>query len=131
MGLRSPQEGPRLERTEAEHLFARPCPGFSVLYAPCPAASQKLLYIGIGVYTFNKANFAESNVFMKKITPAKPRTLSATRHRGVVPSAALIPMQFKMPPDFVKAFKVQAATNGMKLNELLKACFTAFMKESQ
>jgi hypothetical protein len=40
-------------------------------------------------------------------------------------------MQFKMPPDFVKAFKVQAATNGMKLNELLKACFDAFMKESK
>ena len=40
-------------------------------------------------------------------------------------------MQFKMPPDFVKAFKVKAATNGMKLNELLKACFDAFMKENK
>jgi hypothetical protein len=65
------------------------------------------------------------------LAPAKPRTQSATRQRGVVPSADLIPMQFKMPPDFVKAFKIQAATNGMKLNELLKACFDAFMKESQ
>lgn len=37
--------------------------------------------------------------------PAKPRTQSATRQRGVVPSADPIPMQFKMPPDFVKAFK--------------------------
>ena len=59
------------------------------------------------------------------LAPAKPRTQSATRQRGVVPSADQIPMQFKMPPDFVKAFKVQAATNGMKLNELLKACFDA------
>jgi hypothetical protein len=40
-------------------------------------------------------------------------------------------MQFKMPPDFVKAFKVQAAQNGMKLNELLKACFNAFIKASK
>lgn len=63
------------------------------------------------------------------LAPAKPRTQSATRQRGVVPSAELIPMQFKMPPDFVKDFKIQAATNGMKLNELLKACFDAFMKE--
>jgi hypothetical protein len=65
------------------------------------------------------------------LAPAKPRTQSATRQRGVVPSADLIPMQFKMPPDFVKAFKVQAATNGMKLNELLKACFAAFMKSAK
>ena len=65
------------------------------------------------------------------LAPAKPRTQSATRQRGVVPSADLIPMQFKMPPDFVKAFKIQAATNGMKLNELLKACFDAFMKASK
>lgn len=65
------------------------------------------------------------------LAPAKPRTQSATRQRGVVPSAELVPMQFKMPPDFVKAFKIQAATHGMKLNELLKACFDAFMKESK
>jgi hypothetical protein len=63
------------------------------------------------------------------LTPVKPRTQSATRRRGVVPSAELIPMQFKMPPEFVKDFKIQAATKGMKLNELLKACFDAFMKE--
>ena len=65
------------------------------------------------------------------LAPAKPRTQSATRQRGVVSSADLVPMQFKMPPDFVKAFKVQAAQNGMKLNELLKACFDAFMKSGK
>lgn len=63
------------------------------------------------------------------LAPAKPRTQSATRQRGVVPSAELVPMQFKMPPEFVKQFKVAAATHGMKLNELLKACFIAFMKD--
>jgi hypothetical protein len=64
------------------------------------------------------------------LAPAKPRTQSATRQRGVVPSADLVPMQFKMPPDFVREFKIQAAsqTPPMKLNELLKACFDAFMK---
>jgi hypothetical protein len=65
------------------------------------------------------------------LAPAKPRTQSATRQRGVVPSADLIPMQFKMPPDFVKAFKIEAATQGLKLNELLKACFDAFNKASK
>jgi hypothetical protein len=65
------------------------------------------------------------------LAPAKPRTQSATRQRGVVPSDDLIPMQFKMRPAFVKAFKVEAATNGMKLNQLLEACFDAFMKSGK
>jgi len=65
------------------------------------------------------------------LAPAKPRTQSATRQRGVVPSAEFVPMQFKMPPEFVKAFKVYAASHGLKLNELLKACFDAFMKASK
>lgn len=62
------------------------------------------------------------------LTPAKPRTQSATRQRGVVPSADLVPLQFKMPPEFVKAFKLEAVKQEMKLNELLKSCFDAFMK---
>lgn len=63
-----------------------------------------------------------------------PISASATPQRGAterhVPSAELIPMQFRMEPEFVKAFKIQAATRNMKLNQLLKACFDAFMKES-
>jgi hypothetical protein len=62
------------------------------------------------------------------LTPAKARPLSASRQRGVVPSAELIPMQFRMPPDFVKAFKQAALDRDMKLNELLNACFDVFMK---
>lgn len=65
------------------------------------------------------------------LVPAKPRNQSATRQRGVYPSADLVPMQFKMPPDFVRAFKVQAASHDMKLNELLKACFDAFNKSGK
>lgn len=62
---------------------------------------------------------------------ARPRSQGATRQRGVVPSAELVPLQFKMPREFVRAFKVAAASNDMKFNELLKACFDAFMKENQ
>ena len=60
------------------------------------------------------------------LAPMKPRAQSATRQRGVVPSAELVPMQFKMPREFVRA-----ASNDMKFNELLKACFDAFMKAQQ
>jgi hypothetical protein len=43
------------------------------------------------------------------LAPVKPRAQSATRQRGVVPSAELVPMQFKMPREFGRAFKVAAA----------------------
>jgi hypothetical protein len=65
------------------------------------------------------------------LAPIKPRTQSASRQRGVFPSADLVPMQFRMSPEFVTAFKIQAATQRMKLNELLKACFDAFMSQSK
>ncbi len=65
------------------------------------------------------------------LSPAKVRPLSATRQRGVVPSAELVPMQFRMPPDFVKAFKQAALDRDMKLNELLHTVFDAFMKTSK
>lgn len=60
------------------------------------------------------------------LAPVKTLPRSAGRQRGVVPSAELIPMQFRMPPDFAKEFKRAAVENEMKLNELLKACFAAF-----
>jgi len=65
------------------------------------------------------------------LAPVKPRSQSATRQRGVVPSAELVPLQFKMPREFVRAFKVAAASNDMKFNELLKVCFESFMKEKK
>ena len=36
-------------------------------------------------------------------------------------------MQFRMPPEFVRAFKQEALNNGMKLNEFMKTCFDVFM----
>ena len=65
------------------------------------------------------------------LTPAKVRSSTATRQRGVVPSAELVPMQFRMPPDFVRAFKQAALDRDMKLNELLNAAFAVFMKNSK
>lgn len=63
------------------------------------------------------------------LTPAKVRQASAARQRGVVPSSEYVPMQFRMPPEFSKAFKQAALDRGMKLNELLNACFHEFMKK--
>lgn len=65
------------------------------------------------------------------LVPTNLRPLSATRQRGVVPSAELVPMQFRMPPDFVKAFKQAALDRDMKLNELLNAAFNVFIKSSK
>lgn len=40
-------------------------------------------------------------------------------------------MQFRMTPDFVKAFKQAALDRNMKLNELLNECFNVFMKTAK
>ena len=61
----------------------------------------------------------------------KPRAQSVMRQRGVVPSAELVPLQFRMPPEFVRAFKQAALDRDMKLNELLNEVFLEFMKKSQ
>lgn len=64
------------------------------------------------------------------LTPSKPRAAqAATRQRGVTPSADLVPLQFRMPPEFVRAFKQAALDRNMKLNELLNACFHEFIKQ--
>jgi len=65
------------------------------------------------------------------LTPAKPRTLSVMRQRGEVPSAELVPLQFRMPPEFVRAFKQAALDRDMKLNELLNYMFAEFMKSAK
>jgi hypothetical protein len=57
------------------------------------------------------------------LTPNKPRSQSATRQRGVAASADLVPLQFKMDPEFVVAFKRAALDRRMKLNEFLKYLF--------
>ena len=64
------------------------------------------------------------------LAPIKPRQQTATRQRGVVSSADLVPLQFRMQPEFVRAFKQAALDRDMKLNELLNSCFHAFMKHA-
>ncbi len=54
--------------------------------------------------------------------------LTAKRQRGSVPSAELVPLQFRMPPEFVKAYKQAALDRDMKLNELLEHVFSEFLK---
>jgi len=62
------------------------------------------------------------------LVPAKSRQQTAMRQRGVVPSAELVPMQFRMPPDFAQAFRMEAVRRNMKYNELLICCFQQLMK---
>ena len=64
------------------------------------------------------------------LAPAKPRTQGAMRQRGVVPSAELVPLQFRMTPEFVRAFKQAALDHNFKLNELLNEAFQEFMKKT-
>lgn len=63
------------------------------------------------------------------LTPSKLRSQSAMRQRGVVPSVELVPLQFKMPPEFVRAFKQAALDRDMKLNELLNVVFHEFIEQ--
>jgi hypothetical protein len=56
------------------------------------------------------------------------KSLTARRQRGSVPSAELVPLQFRMPPEFVKAYKQAALDRDMKLNELLEHVFNEFLK---
>lgn len=63
------------------------------------------------------------------LSPSKPHSQSIARQRGEVPSADLIPLQFRMPPEFVRAFKQAALDRDLKLNELLNECFHDFIKK--
>ncbi len=62
------------------------------------------------------------------LVPSKTRKATAMRQRGVVPSAELEPLQFKMPPDFVRSYKQEALNRGEKLNEFLNTIFQHFLK---
>ena len=64
------------------------------------------------------------------LDPGKRSPQSAMRQRGVTPSSQLVPLQFRMPAEFVRAFKQAALDRDMKLNELLNTCFQEFMKNA-
>lgn len=62
------------------------------------------------------------------LDPTNTKPKSAMLQRGAVPSSELVPLQFRMPPDFVHEFKQEALNRGMKLNELLVYCFHEIRK---
>ena len=64
------------------------------------------------------------------LNPTKPKVQAVMRQRGVVPSTDLVPLQFRMAPEFVRAFKQAALDRDLKLNELLNECFQHFLKTS-
>jgi hypothetical protein len=64
------------------------------------------------------------------LNPTKPKVQAVMRQRGAVPSTELVPLQFRMPSEFVRAFKQAALDRNMKLNELLNEVFNEFMKKS-
>jgi hypothetical protein len=62
------------------------------------------------------------------LSPQFEAPASATRQRGAVPSASLVPIQFRMPPDFIREFKQEALNRGLKLNDLFALCFNELRK---
>ena len=71
---------------------------------------------------------AKTRVLTGSDLKLRPQIQSASRQRGTIPSDELIPMQFKMPPEFVRRFKQEALDRGVKLNELFAMAFHALMK---
>ena len=65
------------------------------------------------------------------LNPVKPKVQGVMRQRGVVASMDFVPLQVRMPPEFVRAFKQAALDRNLKLNELLNECFQEFMKSAK
>lgn len=65
------------------------------------------------------------------LTTTKERPAAASRQRGETPTAKNVPMQFLMPEEFVRDFKIEAAKRGLKLNGLLKYCFDETIKANK
>lgn len=61
--------------------------------------------------------------------PTKAKKLKAAPER--VRTEDLVPMAFKVAPDFQVRFKVSAAKAGMKMNELLFAAYDAWAEKHE
>ncbi len=55
-------------------------------------------------------------------SPAPPRR-SASKQRGETSSADLVPLQFKVEPEFAKAFKREALDRGLSLKDFMISLF--------
>ncbi len=54
-----------------------------------------------------------------------PRAVKVERVKG----EELVPLNFRIPATFRRAFKTYAAEHDMKLNELLRHCFNAYREQ--
>jgi hypothetical protein len=62
------------------------------------------------------------------LSPQRDTPASASRQRGSVPSDSLVPIQFRMPPDFIRAFKQEALNRDLNLTDLFALCFNELRK---
>jgi hypothetical protein len=62
------------------------------------------------------------------LSPKFDTPASATRQSGGLPSDSLVPIQFRMPADFIRQFKQEALNRGLKLNDLFALSFNELRK---
>lgn len=61
-------------------------------------------------------------------SPRKAPAPTNAQRRQRRPSDELVPLQFRMPPEFVRKFKLEALNRGMKLNQFFEFCFNHLRK---
>jgi len=65
-----------------------------------------------------------------KGTPPPPTKTVDNLRKPETGTTAPAPLNFKVPPDFRRDFKIYAAQHGMKLNELLYEAFRALTEKN-
>jgi len=60
---------------------------------------------------------------------APPTPSSTPANPARVKNEELVPLNFRIPATFRRAFKTYAAEHDMKLNELLRHCFDAYRQQ--
>ena len=63
-------------------------------------------------------------------TPEPPRSARPAKKPAVADTPG-VPLNFKVPEDFQRAFKTYAASHGFKLNKLLQLSFEAYRKQQR
>jgi hypothetical protein len=59
----------------------------------------------------------------KSAKEAAPRAVSSVRNLDKSALGAVVPLNFKVPAEFRREFKIYAVQHGMKMNELLYEAF--------
>lgn len=73
-----------------------------------------------------------SNASVQKVARSRgsSNTRASSSSSSPRPSDQYESLQFRMPPEFVRAYKQVALDRGMKLNELFVACFQHYVRQS-